>query len=657
VSGPAEGEVTTPQFPPAQGVTGVADSVSADVIGILDTLDIPLVVVGLDCTTARFNRAAAEVLGLTPTDIGRHPCNIRALADVKDLEQACARVMADREPSRHDIRKGDRWFLLRIAPYAGSDRQVRGAVLTFTNVTGFRASIGQAIYEREYTKTILNTVIEPLVVLDPALRVQTANRAFYDWFGVSREQAQAVALSELGDRDWKTSGLWSSLKATLDDNREFQTVELECDFPAVGHRTVLLDARRLSRDGNGLLLLGFRDITARKNLERERESMLAEEERLRMDAEAATRAKDRFLAVLSHELRTPLSPVVMTVAAMENNPDLPFALREDLAMIRRNIELETRLIDDLLDLSRITSGKMRLDIQPSHVHVALRQAVENCATETSAKKLNVRLDLRADDDLLNADPARLQQVFWNLLRNAAKFTPEGGDIDVRTETTGDKVRIEVRDTGVGMAPEFLPRVFEAFEQGDIKTNRQFGGLGLGLAVCKAVVDLHGGTIRAHSDGLGKGATFTVELPPAVAPGRASPPAARPLPHEGANGHLRVLLVEDHPDTRNVLARLLRASNHAVQTAGSVEAALQLAAAERFDVVVSDLGLPDGTGYDLMKQISQRYGIKGIALSGYGMEEDQRRSREAGFLEHIVKPVNVGQLEAVIKRIAGSQVSG
>jgi PAS domain S-box-containing protein len=772
----------------ANGIRGgrsTTDLVTVDLAGILDTIEIPIVVVGRDCKVTRFNRAAAETLAVTTSDIGRPACNVPALAGVAEVDQVCVQVMTDGVPSRREMHSGDRWFLVRIAPYTGNDEHVRGAVITFTNFTAFRASLGQAIYEREYTKAILNSVIDPLVVLDERLQVQTANRAFYDWFGASRDQTQGVPLIHLGDHAWKASGLWSSLTATVCEGREFQTIELERDFPNGARRTVLLDACRVTRDDNArnaLVLLSFRDITKRKhaeqalrdsetrfrtlfesmdegycvvevifddkknpadyrfletnpafekqtgikdakgrlmreiapnheqhwfdiyarvaltgetlrfenpaaalgryyevcafrvgasdlrrvgilfnditerkNLDRQRELLLAQEEALRKDAQAAAIAKDRFLAALSHELRTPLSPVVMTVAAMERDPALPASFHKHLAMISRNIALETRLIDDLLDLNRVTSGKMRLDAQPTHVHAVLTQALQTCASETSAKKLNIHLDLQADNDLVNADSARLQQIFWNLLRNAAKFTPEGGSIFVRTENTGGKVRVEVRDTGMGIEPEFLPKVFDAFEQASMKVTRQYGGLGLGLAICKAVMDMHGGAIRAHSQGAGMGATFTVELPVASAIEQESD-AAQPPSNESATRCLRVLLVEDHPDTREVLARQLQDSNHSVKMASSVEAALQLAAAERFDIVVSDLGLPDGSGYDLMKQLGDRYGIRGIAISGYGMEQDHRLSREAGFLEHIVKPVDVGQLTAAIQRIATGRVS-
>jgi PAS domain S-box-containing protein len=766
-----------------QGASATEDSVGAEVVGILDTIDVPIVVVGRDCKVTRFNRVAEEALGVSTADIGRKTCSVEALRGIPEIDPMCMQVMIDGMSVRREMHYGDRWFLVRIAPYTGTDRQVRGAVLTFTNFTAFRASLGQAIYEREYTKTILNAVTDPLVVLDDGLQVQTANRAFYDWFGASREQTHNVALSNLGDHAWKASGLWSSLQATLAHDSEFQTIELERDFPNIGRRTVLLDARRLVRDGNALALLSFRDITERKHaeqalresetrfralfdsmdegycvvemifdeennpadyrflevnpafekqtgiknargrlmreiapdheqhwfdiygrvaltgetlrfenpaaalqryyevcafrvgapelrrvgivfnditgrktLERQRELLLSQEEALRKEAQAAVRAKDHFLAALSHELRTPLSPVVLTVAAMESDPDLPARFRKSMAMIRRNVALETRLIDDLLDLNRVTSGKMHLHLQPTHMHAALKQAIQTCASETSAKNLNIQLDLQADNDLVNADPARLQQTFWNLLRNAAKFTPEGGSIFIRTENGAGTTRLEVRDTGVGIEPELLPKVFDAFEQGDIKVTRQFGGLGLGLAICKAIVDIHGGTIRAQSDGPGTGATFTVELPVAFAAEQEVVAAQPPDRNSGAK-HLHVLLVEDHSDTREVLAKLLHASNYAVKTASSVEAALQLAATERFDVVVSDLGLPDGTGYDLMKQLRERHGIKGIALSGYGMDQDQRRSREAGFLDHVVKPVNISQLMTVIQGIVSGQIGG
>ena len=325
-------------------------------------------------------------------------------------------------------------------------------------------------------------------------------------------------------------------------------------------------------------------------------------------------------------------------------------------IVRRNIDLEVKLIDDLLDLSRVTSGKLRLQMQPLRVHELLAHVVRSSTAEAAGKPLRVRHELHAKNDLSSGDPARLQQVFWNLLRNAVKFTPEGGDITVRTwnrEADG-RLMVEVRDSGVGISPEVLPRVFDAFEQGEVRMTRQFGGLGLGLAIAKAVVEMHAGSIRAASDGPGRGATFTVELG-VVREGDAMEPHPAAAPSAGTRrSRSRVLLVEDHPDTSRAMASLLSRSGYEVKSAHSVASALQLAGAEAFDIVVSDIGLPDATGYELMELIQERHGIKGIALSGYGMEEDVRKSREAGFAEHVTKPVNVAQLQTVIERVLGDQ---
>jgi PAS domain S-box-containing protein len=397
----------------------------------------------------------------------------------------------------------------------------------------------------------------------------------------------------------------------------------------------------------------------RRRSEDEREHLLQRERDARADAEAANRAKDKFLAVLSHELRTPLSPVVMTIPAMEIDPDMPFKFHEDLAMVRRNIDLEVKLIDDLLDLSRVTSGKLRLHTQPVRVHELLTHVLRSSANESAGKRLSVRHEFHATNDRLTADPARLQQVFWNLLRNAVKFTPEGGEITLSTRNADQDghLLVEVRDSGVGIPPDILPRVFDAFEQGDARMTRQFGGLGLGLAIAKAVVEMHGGTITADSDGRDRGAVFTVRLATVSLDAAAVPRAGGRAPG-GRNGSAspRVLLVEDHPDTARTLSRLLQTHGYDVRTASSVASALQLAAAEPFDVVVSDIGLPDATGYELMEQIKARHGISGIALSGYGMEDDMKRSRDAGFVDHVVKPVNVQQLETVIGRLLAGDYS-
>ena len=480
------------------------------------------------------------------------------------------------------------------------------------------------------------------------------NRRWYEFTGVPDGSTDGEGWNQMFHPDDQARA-WAAWRHSLATGEPYE-VEYRLRHHSGAYRWTLGRALPIRND-RGEIERWFgtcTDIDTLKRLTAEREHLLESERAARAEAEAASLAKDKFLAVLSHELRTPLSPVVMTIPAIEIDPELPFKFREDLAMIRRNIDLEVKLIDDLLDLSRVTSGKLRLQMQPVRVHELLRHVVQSSAPETSAKRLRVRQEFLAESDRLSADPARLQQVFWNLLRNAVKFTPEGGEITVRTRNPGrgGRLLVEVADSGVGIPPDVLPRVFDAFEQGELRMTRQFGGLGLGLAIAKAVVEMHGGSIRAASEGRDRGATFTVELDAAGARGAAdTAPAAAPAAG-GARPRSRVLLVEDHPDTSRAMARLLGALGYEVKVANTAAVALQLAATEPFDVVVSDIGLPDATGYELMEQIRDGYGIRGIAVSGYGMEEDMRKSREAGFAEHVVKPVNVGQLHAVIERVLG-----
>jgi PAS domain S-box-containing protein len=389
-----------------------------------------------------------------------------------------------------------------------------------------------------------------------------------------------------------------------------------------------------------------RNITERKKTERELKHA-------KEVAEAASRAKDTFLAVLSHELRTPLTPVLMTAAVRERDPALTQAIQAEMAMIRRNVELETKLIDDLLDLSRITSGKLTLQMELLDLNTAVNQVCDICLSQIQEKGIELSFDLDTRIGRVNADASRLQQVLWNVLKNAAKFTPEGGSIHVCTARRDGGVQVQIQDSGIGVAPELLPKIFDAFEQGDARVTRKFGGLGLGLAISKALVELHGGSIRLESPGVGEGCTVTIELPEAS-------PAATDFVVDRGNVErpeqlLRLLIVEDHADTALLLKRLLESSGFAVETAGTVAEALSAADNAHFDVLVSDLGLPDGTGCELMRQMRERRPLKGIAMSGYGMEEDVRRSREAGFSEHLVKPVDISSLERAILNLV-SQTS-
>lgn len=385
-----------------------------------------------------------------------------------------------------------------------------------------------------------------------------------------------------------------------------------------------------------------RDITEQKRTE------LALKE-AKEAAEAANRSKDHFLAVLSHELRTPLTPVLMTASALEMDPTVPQNLRADMALIRRNVELETKLIDDLLDLSRITTGKLALHVSAIDLNEAVRQVCVICQQQIEEKGIQLEIEFDENVGSIRADPARLQQALWNILKNAAKFTSAGGCIRVMTRP-GAKgaAEVAVQDSGIGIGPLMLPKIFDAFEQGDAGIARKFGGLGLGLAITKALVELHEGAIRAESEGLGHGSTFIIEWPSSSAERSTEPSEGA---RGDAGGSLRILIVEDHKDTAAMLAKLLGATGYRVTVANSAAAGLEIAARQPFDMVVSDIGLPDATGYEFMRRLCARHKLVGIAMSGYGMEDDIQKSLDAGFSEHLVKPVSLSSLEQAIRRLA------
>lgn len=386
-----------------------------------------------------------------------------------------------------------------------------------------------------------------------------------------------------------------------------------------------------------------------------KDQILRELEVAKEAAERANASKDEFLAALSHELRTPLTPVLSAVSSHD-----PESMDRDelvglFQMIRRNVELEAKLIDDLLDLTRISTGKLRLEMHPLHLGACLQNTIEICGPDFDQKRIALTIDLQTGGTLVLVDAARLHQVFWNILKNAVKFTPEGGRVEIGSRFLIDgKVEITFRDSGVGIDPEVLPKIFRAFEQGDRQTTRSFGGLGLGLAISKALIDAHGGTIRAESAGRHQGTTLIVTLPIYIPSSDSSGVGEETTRRGGAQARGRILVVEDHQDTAAVLSRALKRKGFEVSTAHTVATATELFVAQQFDLVISDIGLPDGNGIDLLNTLIPIRRVPAIALSGYGMEHDVEKSRAAGFVEHLTKPVNWDSLCESIDRVLATQ---
>jgi PAS domain S-box-containing protein len=406
------------------------------------------------------------------------------------------------------------------------------------------------------------------------------------------------------------------------------------------------------RDADGTLrgvVLIFRDFSEHKEHERKlKEAKVA--------AETANKAKDQFLAMLSHELRTPLTPVLATLNLWEASDELSPGLHADAQMLRRSVELEARIIDDLLDLTRIAKGMLSFSPEDTDVHELIEYLVGMCHSEFRGKELGVSLQLDAKMHHVYTDAGRLQQVLWNVMKNAAKFTENGGKVSIVTSNDEQRnIIVNVVDTGIGMAPETLSRLFTPFEQGEQLISRRYGGLGLGMAISFALVELLGGTLRAFSEGLGKGSAFTVTFPAKPAE-QVKPKPTELTKRVRAGVGVKILLVEDHTDTSRALVRLLKRQGYEVATADSVATGLEAVRHEKFNLLVCDIGLPDGTGFQLIEEVRKHSRTPALALSGFGMEEDVVKSRLAGFEGHLTKPVNFQKLEAAIWQLTSKSDS-
>lgn len=372
------------------------------------------------------------------------------------------------------------------------------------------------------------------------------------------------------------------------------------------------------------------------------------------EADRANQAKDRFLAVLSHELRTPLAPITTAVHVLEKAARVEERHRDLLPMIRRNVALEARLIDDLLDLTAISSGKVNLRRARVDMHQLAQAVVAMVDDALREKQIVLDLALDADEPFVDADQARMQQVLWNIIRNAIKFTPSGGRIRVASDNLPGFFTLSCTDSGIGIARDALPRIFRPFEQADAEVARSYGGLGLGLAIAHGLMAQHGGQIRASSEGRDRGATFTITLPLAAADAEEAQPSAQAQPP--ANGdRKRVLLVEDNEDAAIALAMCLEEYGYVVEHVGTCADALRVARSRSFDAVLTDLGLPDGSGIDVGRALSKDMPV--LALSGYGREQDRQRSAAAGFAAHLVKPADPAEVHAKLTQVLSGQAVG
>jgi PAS domain S-box-containing protein len=530
------------------------------------------------------------------------------------------------------------FFSFSYNPIAGEGGRIDGFLAVVVETT---ARVAREQERAQVFDNVLSAITDFAYTFDREGRFLYVNKALLDLWGLKLEQAVGKNFFELNYPSDLAGRLQSQIQQVITERRKIRDETRYVSPMGVEGFYEYIFTPVFGQDGAVSVVAGStRDITARKKLE--------------MEVVAASRAKDDFLATLSHELRTPLNPVLLLATEGSENPKLPVEVRADFKTIADNVAMEARLIDDLLDISRITHDKLPLSLHPVDLHAVLGEAAGILGSDIAKKKLTVVKHLGASPSVVLGDEVRLHQVFSNLIRNAVKFTPNGGQITITTSlrpAAPGRLFVEISDTGIGMTPSELETVFRPFAQGNHASDgvAGFGGLGLGLVIARRITELHKGSISVRSAGINLGATFEVDLPltdlrVAAIPTQARGDGSKP---RLAGAHLRVLLVEDHEESRQVLARLLSARKiEAVQAASAAEA-LAKARIDTFDLVISDIGLPDGNGFELMAALKASYGYSGIALSGYGTKEDIERSKASGFAIHLTKPVQSRQLNEAL----------
>ena len=555
---------------------------------------------------------------------------------------------------------------LSVSPVRDAHGRVVGASKVARDITERKRAQAEMAVQQEWFRITLNSIGDAVIACDSAGRVTFLNHEAERLTGWTLADAQGADLAEVfhivneSSRQRVESPAALVLRLGHTVGLANHTVLLARD--GTEHPIADSAAPIVGPDGKTLgVVLVFRDITEARSLERrgfvvaaERERLLESERAARNEAERANRVKDDFVAMVSHELRSPLNAILGWTELLKRPGQDPALLAQGIEVIARNTRLQTKLISDLLDVSRIVSGKLQLERERVDLVRVVNDSVDALRAELVGKDVRLTVQVPPTPLEVLGDAARLQQILLNLLSNAGKFTPEGGRIAVTLSRVGEQARIVVTDTGVGIPPEVLPGLFERFRQASSLTTRRYGGLGLGLSITRHLVELHGGTVQAHSAGEGQGAKFTLELPlltsTAVATAAAESADATALAGLSLAG-IRVLVVEDHQDTRDLIRRLLESFGASVVNAASAAEALDLLATERPDILLSDIGLPDVDGYELIRRVRSRSDalarIPAVALTAFARSVDRRMALSAGFHAHISKPVEAAELAVTI----------
>jgi PAS domain S-box-containing protein len=573
---------------------------------------------------------------------------------VHDSKAVLDRLM----PVEREIVSGTgRVYLRRFLPYRTSDNRIAGVVITFVEISERkRAESALRTFEDRFRIVTEGAPDFAMLLMDAEGRIVTWSAGAERMLGWTSAEAIGKSGAIIYPPETGTAQMQREMQQAADYGR---AADESWHVRKSGARLWGSGVLTAVRDQNGELT-GFvkvmRDETARKHAEAERAILLEREKSARLEAENATRIKDQFLAMLSHELRTPISTILVWARLLRQTPPAQDELTEGLEVIERSAEAQTQLLDDLLDTSRIASGKIRLERDDTDLVAVVRLAVDSVTPLAKSKGVEVKSQLAGDIGMIDADADRLRQVVGNLLNNAIKFTPSGGHIVVDVSKDGGWIELSVTDTGKGIEPDFLPSVFTAFSQADASSTRSFGGLGLGLAISKELVELHGGTIHAESAGRDKGARFVVRLPLNGSNDRSNRKNKTASIESASTDHIdgaSILLVEDEPQTREALKKLLAKTGAQVVAVGTAAEAMKAFEKSRAGIIVSDIGLPQEDGHQLLQRIRSLEMERGepptpaIALTAFASSKDRRRARDSGYHKHIAKPVSPAVLLAAI----------
>ncbi len=633
------------------------DQIAGDLENVLASVDIPVIIVDMALRVRRFTPTMQRIATFIPEDVGRPIDDLRLKVKVDDLPERIFEVIHDLTAKEWDVEGPEgRWLRMQIRPYRTTDRRLDGAVLTFLDVDRLKRAVRDAEFARDYAKSIVETVTTALIVIDGDLNVVSANQAFYRLFGVSTNEVEGRSFLGIGGVGDGFGGHGAIADAAA-KRVPFSGLEVVMEIPRVGRKIICLSGRAITwGGGTPMTLIAIDDISGVRALQQGHAQLLESEKQARMEAERANQAKDLFLATLSHELRTPLNIILLEAQLLGRASVANPSLGRASTTIERAAKTQARLIDDLLDVSRIVAGKLLLDLRVVDLKEIVQGAVDMAMIAAETKGLDLRMVV--PDDFagpIYGDAMRLHQMVTNLLSNAIKFTPRGGHISVRLARSGGQAQIAIADTGVGIRSDVLPNLFSRFVQGDSSVTRVHGGLGLGLAIVRHLVEAHGGHVRAESPGEGKGTTLHVSLPIGAAGFQAAATDALEAIAHDIHG-VRVLIVEDDDDARASFSAMLGLLGAEVRAAPSASAGLATIDAFRPQVILSDIAMPGEDGYSFIRKVRRLEPDRGglvpaAALTALASDEDRKQAKEAGFQMHIAKPVDAVHLASAVRTLA------